>query len=251
MDLTRKKELVQSYDRWYHAFDFGDGVQTNPIHPMPEIWKASEDFLDKIDFGCKSVLDIGCWDGYWSFYAEKKGATDVLATDIVDQRWGAPKGFEIAHKILDSKINYRGDVSVYDLQERIGKKYDIVIYFGVYYHLTQINYAFTQIRHVLKDGGIMLVEGAAINDTESPYCEYLYGDGEQPERVDRSNWFIPTRRCLRDMIESSYFEVTREEFPFDAPRGRSLMEAKAVRRVDKFHDYPPPFGLSQYDPRWS
>ena len=39
-----------------------------------------EQQLDAVPFHGKSVLDIGCWDGYWSFYAERRGAASVLAT---------------------------------------------------------------------------------------------------------------------------------------------------------------------------
>jgi tRNA (mo5U34)-methyltransferase len=49
------------------------------------MWKHIEQELAAVDFRGKSVLDIGCWDGYWSFYAGKKGAQAALASDDVSQ----------------------------------------------------------------------------------------------------------------------------------------------------------------------
>ena len=35
---------------------------------------------------------MGCWDGYWSFYAEQRGAARVLATDDASQNWAGSAG---------------------------------------------------------------------------------------------------------------------------------------------------------------
>ena len=44
-----------------------------------KLWRFIEAQLDLLDFRGKTVLDIGCWDGYWSFYAERRGAREVVA----------------------------------------------------------------------------------------------------------------------------------------------------------------------------
>ena len=103
--------------RWYHEFDFGDGLVTEPEIAYRDVWKPIEHLLDGVDFAKKSVLDIGCWDGYWSFYCERRGAASVLAIDREDQRWGGSEGFRIAHEIYESQVSYRNDVNVYDLRQ--------------------------------------------------------------------------------------------------------------------------------------
>src|ERR1700722_16670706 len=60
------------------------------------------------DLNGKTVLDIGAWDGYFSFEAEKRGAQLVVASDMALTQpnkellevanWGANKGFRTAHK---------------------------------------------------------------------------------------------------------------------------------------------------------
>lgn len=250
----QKQALVDSYDNWYHEIDFGDGVKSKG-NPDPGnnryIWEAIREFLGPVDFSGKSVLDIGCWDGMWSFHAEQHGAASVLGTDANSQRWGATRGFEIAHEVFGSNVEYLGDVDIYTAPERLeGRRFDVVLFLGVYYHLSHAVYAFTQLRHLLNPGGTVIVEGSGINDTEHAYADFLNGEGPEPERCDLSNWTIPSRRWMRDVLEMNYFTVKREAFPFDAPRGRILVEAETFEGVNEGHGYRPPFGLHQYDDRW-
>jgi len=245
---------VDSYREWYHEIEFGNGVRSKSLVSTDnnrKIWSATSAFLDDIDFEGKSVLDIGCWDGKWSFEAERRGARRVVATDIGDQRWGATEGFRTAHSIFRSKVEYVGDVSIYNASDRLHhERFDIVLFLGVYYHLTDAIYGFSELRHLVEDSGIAVIEGSAINDLEHSYATFLYGDGSEPERCDPSNWTIPTRKWVLDVLGSCYFGVLREVFPFDSPRGRILVEAKAWTYKNDRHVYKPPFGLHAYDDRW-
>jgi tRNA (mo5U34)-methyltransferase len=272
MDAAQLRDRIAKID-WYHEFDFGNGIRTQPRAAFRDLWSAAEVFLGRVDFAGKRVLDIGCWDGYWSFFAERHGAKSVLATDKNDQRWtridakglqvatpGANPGFQLAHDVFESKVVYNGDVSVYEL-DRLGQVFDTVLFLGVFYHLTHPSYAFTQVRHAVATGGVAVFEGGAIDDTVNSYAHYYYGpDGKEPYRVwDSSNWFIPTRRCLLDMIRSNYFEVEDEFFLPHPPSsahpgvifGRAMVRARAVRRVDLNHLYRPQMGLDRYDPRFT
>src|SRR5687767_9189330 len=100
--------LQQQIDavEWYHEFDFGNGLRaeshTPDVAAHRGVWSFIQQHLDKIDFAGKSVLDIGCWDGYWSFYAERRGAKSVLATDDVSQNWANGNGLLLAKRLLNS-----------------------------------------------------------------------------------------------------------------------------------------------------
>jgi len=257
IDEHLRKRIEQI--RWYHEFDFGEGVITHPPYPYKALWKFTESFLDGIDFRNKMVLDVGCWDGYWSFYAERRGAKYVLATDATDQRWGDDNGFWLAHTLYNSKVEYRGNVSVYDIVS-LNRQFDIILFLGVYYHLTHPMYAFTQIRHLAVPQGEVIVEGGALSDNQLSYMEFYYGtEGSELYRVDQSNWFVPTRRCLKDMLQANYFEILRENFlphsqlphPDMVDYGRAIIHARAVEKNDNNHPYKPPFELHRYDPRFS
>ena len=53
----------------------------------------------------------------------------------------------------------------------------------------------------MKDGGIILVEGAVVDGRPEASARFYYHEmlGE-----DASNWWVPTRPCLRQWIECSF-----------------------------------------------
>jgi tRNA (mo5U34)-methyltransferase len=76
----------------------------------------------------KRVLDIGAWDGWFSFQMERRGA-EVLAID----NWDNPR-FHQAKAMLHSRVEYR-QMDIYELTpQRVGY-FDIVLFMGVLYHL--------------------------------------------------------------------------------------------------------------------
>jgi len=88
--------------------------------------------VDEIPFQGKTVLDIGCWDGAWSYLAEQKGAARVLGVDDPSFRWGGLDGYEYLHDHFQSKAEWvKGNV--YDLPP---ERFDIVLCYGVLYHLS-------------------------------------------------------------------------------------------------------------------
>jgi tRNA (mo5U34)-methyltransferase len=123
--------------------------------------------MSDIDFGGKKVLDIGCWDGLWSFEAGKRGAAEIYATDLITHRSHQMPTFELAHQALGSKAKYFPRLSVYDIETLGIDDFDVVLFAGVYYHLKDPLRALTGLRRVMKEGAIILVEGAVI-DLEQP-----------------------------------------------------------------------------------
>src|SRR5438105_11788142 len=64
--------------RWFQQIDLGNGIVTpGAEHSLGklEILGMPEDLKGW------SVLDVGAWDGFFSFEAERRGARPVLATD--------------------------------------------------------------------------------------------------------------------------------------------------------------------------
>ena len=61
---------------WFHPVDLGQGVVANGLSKGPILGEA-----EMPDLAGKSVLDIGAWDGYYSFQAERFGASRIVALD--------------------------------------------------------------------------------------------------------------------------------------------------------------------------
>ena len=193
---------------WYHEFNFGNGLvaksKTRDAEFHRRLWAFIRSKLDRIDFAGKTVLDIGCWDGYWSFYAEKRGAKHVLATDDVDQNWAGDSGLALAKELLNSSISIDTKLSVYSLAE-LKTKFDIVLCLGVYYHLIDPFYAFAQIRHCCHESTIVVFEGDVALGLPLETGMYNLTDLS----VSR---FRPSCALLSGLLSAAYFTIDSEIF---------------------------------------
>ena len=241
LDFDQLKKQVQALS-WVHSIDLGGGLVTPGQwgKPSPLIMKA----FDGLDFSGKKVLDVGCWDGLWSFEAEKRGAGSVYATDDISQRsHNEQSTFFLAHKALRSKVFYHPNVSVYDIEDLGPKDFDIVLFCGVYYHLRHPLLALAKLRRMMKTEGMILVEGDVLYGPSEPYAKYFYGASRLG---DASVWWIPTIPCLRQWVESSYFEIMTE-YPLVNPEKLPLIK-RAKMKVKKLLSIQSEFifGISRY-----
>jgi len=262
---------------WYHEFDFGHGLRAHSKTPDVEWhrrqWQFVERQLEQVDFRGKSVLDVGCWDGYWSFFAERRGAAQVLAVDDFSQNWASAAGIELARELLGSKVELDPRRSVYDLAS-LGKRFDVVMFLGVYYHLLDPFHAFAQLRHCCHANTIVLIEGAeavgllaqaaliGVDQTKflpaAGALEYLLGAcyfsvGSRAEMTDerelgRLGWRWRLR-MWRQALAGSRSGVGALLPPMIANR-RVFLTCVPVERENPIHTYRPPFGLHAYDPRF-
>ena len=137
MDTEDRQAEIDGVN-WYHEFDFWNGLKSRSR--VPNIaghrtsWQFIEQQLEKVEFRDKTVLDVGCWDGRWSFFAERRGAKSVLASDDVSQNWSNGQGLRLAREFFQSQIEVNQDLSIYSLAS-LGRTFDIVMCLGVYYHL--------------------------------------------------------------------------------------------------------------------
>src|SRR5262245_27228110 len=95
--------------QWHHSIDLGHGIVTPGGDDSAK--KLARLGLPSSLHG-KSVLDVGAWDGFFSFEAERRGARPVLATDSFVWRRGCPtgkRGFELARRVLGSQVDIAAD----------------------------------------------------------------------------------------------------------------------------------------------
>jgi tRNA (mo5U34)-methyltransferase len=158
------------------------------------------------DLSGKRVLDVGCADGFFSFLAEQRGA-EVIAIDC-DPR----PSFWIAHDILESKVEL-ASASIYDVDPGMFGLFDIVFFFGVYYHLRYPLLALDRIAKLTREWA--LIESAIILGPEGTYSQFLEGSEFND---DPTNWWLPTVPCLLATIRSSGFAKVEMVSIYDEQR---------------------------------
>jgi tRNA (mo5U34)-methyltransferase len=157
------------------------------------------------DLTGKRVLDIGCWDGFYSFEAEAHGA-EVLASDC----W-TPENIFKAKAARQAKLNFQ-EKTVYEITQDTVGTFDIVFFLGVLYHLRHPLLALEHVCEVTREFAI--IESHVCDDffeADMPLMEFYEFDelGGQHD-----NWWGPNVPCLLRMIRAAGFahgELLRRE----------------------------------------
>jgi tRNA (mo5U34)-methyltransferase len=206
---------------WFHDLDL-QGVRTAPDHFL---WGYPENKFKRFrhvipdDLTGKSVLDIGCNAGFYSFEMKRRGASRVLGIDH-DPRYLEQARF--AASVLGFKdIEFRRG-EVWDVGS-LGEKFDLVIFMGVLYHLRHPLLALDLIReHVA--GDLMLFQSfqAGTKGMFKPEPDYEFfaglGEFDRPEwprmhfieqryAGDPTNWWVPNEAASAGMLRSAGFEI--------------------------------------------
>jgi tRNA (mo5U34)-methyltransferase len=186
--------------RWYHSIDLGQGVRTNGIDNSPERLARLQ---LPVSLAGLSVLDIGAWDGFFSFEAERRGAARVVAADSYSWNgsgWGTKAGFQFARQVLNSRVE-DVDIDVMDLSpDRVGT-FDVVFFLGVLYHLPHPLLALERIASVAN--GLLVLETVVdMVGTRRPAAAFYPG---RELNNDPTNWWAPNIPALRGMLNTVGF----------------------------------------------
>ncbi len=192
---------VNTVPNWWHCIELPFGVTT----------PGQVDHRDRVEaFGLpsdltgKTVLDVGCLNGFWSFEAEKRKAQHVLAIDAWDSNWPCDdKGFRTAHALLGSRVKLRW-VDLFDLTPEKHGRFDLVMCFGVLYHLRQPLRGLERLAKVCKEH--LILETAYDPAAQGRTMEFF----EQTELCgDPTNWWKPSLDCVMAMLRSCGFSGVR------------------------------------------
>jgi tRNA (mo5U34)-methyltransferase len=251
MNERELEQSVAALSDWFHSIDLGDGVIT-PGRKTPAMLEAELASLHLPDLAGKSVLDIGAYDGFYTFAAEKRGASRVVALDhfvwsldlaklreLGDvpfdeiERCAAwdPKElpgkrrFDLAHRALGS----RAEAVVADFHdvdfEAIGGPFDVVLFLGVLYHMRAPLTSLESVARATR--GVAIIETEAMEISRSggrAVCEFIEG---AELNGDPTNWWIPNEKALLGMCRAAGF--ARAEMVRDA--GSRLQHLAAARRA--------------------
>jgi len=247
------EESVRALD-WYHSIDLGDGIIT-PGQSVSIPLKPSQ----LPDMRDRAVLDIGAWDGYYSFLAERCGASRVVALDHyawgVDMRrrdeywaecaargefpdhsrdmvdfWNAElpgrRGFDLAREVLRSNVEpVVADFMTVDL-ESLGT-FDVVLYLGVVYHIKEPLTALERVRRVTREVAVVETEAIDVAGYENDdLVRFVAGN---QVNLDFGNWYVPSVVALRSLCRAAGF--SRVETVVGPPQRASGSVVERVRRL--------------------
>ncbi len=254
-NAAQLREMADSVEFWWHSIDFGQGIITNGVK-TPEILRHELESLRLPDLKGKSVLDIGAYDGFFSFAAERNGAQRVVALDHYVWSLDLPKhirywrdckergvtplpneqtphwqpatlpgkrGYDTAHCALNSKVETLvGDFMTMDL-EPLGQ-FDVVFFLGVLYHMENPLSSLQRVAKVTRDLAIIETHAVAVPGYEHlELCEF-YSSNQL--NGDVSNWWGPNMKALEGMCRAAGFSRVETVYSsHTATLGRSIRNA--------------------------
>jgi tRNA (mo5U34)-methyltransferase len=179
------------------------------------------------DLTGRSVLDVGAWDGFFSFEAERRAASRVVAVDSYcwsGEGWGTKAGFELARRILGSKVEDH-ESEVLDLDPARLGRFDVVFCFGVLYHM---RHPFLMVERVAALASDLLILETHVDllDVAKPAMAFYPG---AELNQDHSNWCGPNHAMVEGMLRDVGFREVRihheERYPHDPGAGRAVYHA--------------------------
>ena len=211
-----KKALIQKVPRWWHSIDLGDGI-TTPGKILQKGHRIKCSILPK-NMQNKTVLDIGAWDGYYSFECERRGAK---VTAIEKNYY---EGFLTAKKILNSKVKFQ-KMDLFDLPK---KQYDIVLFLGVLYHLKNPVKALEIMHTITKD--LLLIDSYYIKKPSHPPLMTFFPERRKGnQQTFQGTKWGPNIKCIIEMLKYVGFrkvQIFRKYgHPLVTRRGRVMIKA--------------------------
>jgi|KBSSwiStaDraftv2_1062776.scaffolds.fasta_scaffold1013240_1 tRNA (mo5U34)-methyltransferase len=196
---TELAEKIGRYD-WFHTIDFGNGVVSRG-HCTAEVLRAKADCYFSVSPKGKTVLDIGCWDGYFSLEALRRGAARVLATDhyVWHSHWNRGS-FNLVHERLAPELEVR-DIDVFDISPSTVGRFDFVLFTGVLYHTRHPLLALENAASVCTD---VLVVETVLDAIKVPQPAMVFYPGSELKQ-DPSNWWGPNQLCVEAMLRDVGF----------------------------------------------
>jgi tRNA (mo5U34)-methyltransferase len=214
--------------RWFHTIRLRDDLVTPGLEPdTPQ--KLGRMGLPA-DLSGRSVLDVGTWDGFFAFEAERRGAARIVATD--HHAWNAPgwgdAGFRCAHRAFGSEVEGQ-DVDVLDhTPERLGT-FDVVLFLGVLYHMRHPLLALERMAAMTRELLVLETHVESLG-VRRPLAAFYPGaelDG------DDSNWWGPNLSAVEALLRAAGFARVERVFPSSRAVVLARGAYKAARAVTR------------------
>ncbi len=187
---------------WFHTFALAPGIYTPGFardHGYRLGVLAGERFADR------SVLDVGAFDGFYSFLAEQRGARRVIAVDNeqyvdwVQARFGIPleggAGFRAIANLTGSLVEYHR-IDALEVRD-LGERFDVELCFGILHRVTSPVALLQTLTDVLAPGGEILLETYGSRLPPSTAAIEVREPGDVYARDDFVYWGFPAEALRR------------------------------------------------------
>ena len=225
-ELKRRVNALQG--EFHSPFDFGHGIITKPRPVQRRFRRRLELLRIPADLTGKTVLDIGAWDGYFSFEFERRGAKRVVAMDVWNGR--GLECFLLARAHFGSKVEHLR-LDAHEISaEKVGT-FDFVFCAGLLYHLRHPLVALQKIRSITKRQ-LILETNSLIPAVHESTPMITFFPGDDFDTHGRHPGAFPTEAWLLDALHLAGF-ARREVVYRPSFKGFKKIQALVTNRPQK------------------
>ena len=187
------RDLLERVPLWFHTFAlnragiYTPGIARDHRYRLPAI---SEDLV-----GAR-VLDVGTFDGFYAFLAERRGAARVVAIDNeqyvgwIESRFGIEltpgAGFRAIAGLIGSRVEYRRLDAL--AVGSLGETFDVIFCFGILHRVEAPLTLLRVLRECLAPGGQIILETYGMTGEQDAPCVLVHEQGDVYERDDAVYW---------------------------------------------------------------
>lgn len=199
---------------WHQGWEIFPGLSTPGRSEVSQLM-ANADMPQ--DLAGLRVIDVGGWNGCTGLECERRGASEAVVLSLEDPEH---TGFNYLAALTEAERTRYVRGSIYDLDPDTLGTFDVVICFGVLYHLRYPVLGIDNLRriaagrlylesHVLDSALVNLEDGStgALGKLADASLMQFYKGKELADDV--SNWFSPSMSALTGLIETAGFVVDR------------------------------------------
>ncbi len=198
-EIFKKVTELSKKGSWNHFYDFSNGVKTfdAPIKSpgySPNKWARLKNIIDSLDPSGKTLIDVGCSDGFFSIMSARKNMSKVKGIDPDPLRI---EKANFAKEVYDIK-NVKFEVAdLYKLPEGPDDQYDIVLGLGLLHRVPDLDKCIDKLCAIGKN---IILEFKTL-DEEEPKVVYHGGNSKSNE------WnglhYTPTKQYVIDRMASN------------------------------------------------
>jgi|APSaa5957512535_1039671.scaffolds.fasta_scaffold16415_5 SAM-dependent methyltransferase len=195
-------EFLAKEQGWNHLYNF-DGVKTREAIDSPGFntrkWPRLKKVFQKVKINDKSVIDVGCSDGYFSVKMAENGA-NVIGIDPDKKRI---KKANFAKEFFGLNNLEFSSTNLYDLDSN--KEYDMSVALGLIHRIPDIYMALEKLCSISNS---VLLEYKALKE-KRPIC--LWGGSQIKLNKLNQLYFIPTNSFIEGIMSDFGFKLIHSD----------------------------------------
>lgn len=190
---------------WFHSMELRPGIATEGPKAQELLAAEAAALFDPLDLTGRSVLDIGAWNGFFSFESKRRGAERVVASDSFTWQHPAYRGreaLELARGALGLDIETLPE-DVMRLNKEEHGVFDVVLFLGVFYHLLNPIAPIMRMRHMALEALVVETHQDAL-EMDRPAMVFYPG---ATLANDPTNWWAPNPMLLFELLRELGFKT--------------------------------------------